>query len=107
MSEVKFVRIRGRIVPIGTKTAPKKTTYHNGDKAEYTGKVESMSGKNFFELKMLEGSKKGKTVFTSKEPGEAISEVQKEHIKIANAARPKFSVPQLDGSGKPIIFKKK
>lgn len=45
-----------------------EVTYWKGDKGEYTGEVKMMHGGKFFGIKMLEGTKKGQTVWTQKAP---------------------------------------
>lgn len=42
-------------------TAATKTTYFKGDKAEYTGKTQWVSGVVFYEVVLIEGHLKGKT----------------------------------------------
>ena len=45
------------------------TTYWRGDLAEYTGTTKVVAGGTFHELRLLEGSRKGKTVLTQTAPG--------------------------------------
>lgn len=44
------------------------TTYWKGDKAEYTGKVLQLHGATFYELRLLEGHRKGELVVTQHMP---------------------------------------
>lgn len=44
------------------------STYINGDRAEYTGKTEVISGGKFYEVKFTEGRKQGETAVTQRAP---------------------------------------
>jgi len=48
----------------------KFTTYFHGDKAEYTGKSEELYGETAYEIKMIEGHRKGDLLWTYAAPGE-------------------------------------
>ena len=43
-------------------------TYINGDRAEYTGNTETISGGLFYEVRFTEGAKNGKTAVTQRAP---------------------------------------
>ena len=53
--------------PIGNQNA-KKTTYHKGDLAEYTGETRDIAGGKFHVLKILEGHREGKEELTQRGP---------------------------------------
>lgn len=46
----------------------KETMYTQGDKAEYTGKIEHLHGGTFYEVRMLEGHLKGQLKLVVKPP---------------------------------------
>lgn len=49
-------------------TTTPKTLYWHGDLAVYTGKSMMLHGALFFEIKLLEGHLKGKTLVTMRSP---------------------------------------
>lgn len=49
----------------------KKFIYWKGDKAEYTGKTDCISGGLFYEIRLVEGHLKGQTKWTQREPKES------------------------------------
>lgn len=53
--------------PVGNQNA-KKTTYHKGDLAEYTGETRDIAGGKFHVLKILEGHREGKEELTQRGP---------------------------------------
>jgi len=48
-------------------------TYFKGDKARYTGKTETVAGKTFHEVEMLEGSEKGKAKLVANAPAASVA----------------------------------